>query len=402
VKLGVLGGGQLGAMLARAARDLGIEPLILDPNPRCPASRVAPTHTAAWDDPGAIRALARCDVVTYEFESIPAGVAEQLAHRVPVRPAPAVLATVGDRLAEKLLFRSLGIPTARFRAVHDERSLMSAVEELGLPAVLKTRHLGYDGKGQVWLRSRDDVAAAWQRLGFEPLVLEERVAFEREVSLLAVRTVDGRVCFWPATENVHVDGILRISRAPARGVIEANVQQARAQVEALARRLDYVGVLAVEFFVAGDGWLANEAACRVHNSGHWTIEAAETSQFHNHVRAVVGLDAGATGSLGPAAMLNLVGRVPDAARGAAGDGFHLHLYGKKPAPGRKLGHVTVCGESWEAVEERVAGLVADFGDNALAAAWAEACGASTARPPSRSDHRSSDGSRSGGAGAHRS
>jgi 5-(carboxyamino)imidazole ribonucleotide synthase len=238
--------------------------------------------------------------------------------------------------------------------------------------VLKTRHHGYDGKGQAWLRSPDDVGPAWRRLVGVPLVLEERVAFEREVSLLAVRSLDGRMRFWPATENVHVDGILRLSRAPAPGVAEADVARGRAQVEALARRLDYVGVLAVEFFVANGRWLANEAACRVHNSGHWTIEGAETSQFRNHVMAVCGLDTGATPALGPAAMLNVVGRVPNAAGELAGDGVHLHLYGKTPAPGRKLGHVTVRGRSREEVDARVAGLVARFEDPALAAAWSAA------------------------------
>jgi 5-(carboxyamino)imidazole ribonucleotide synthase len=402
MKLGILGGGQLGAMLARAALDLGLEPEVLDPGRDCPASRVAPTRTAGWDDPEALRELARCNVVTYEFESIPTAVVEGLADRVPVRPAPAALAAVGDRLAEKRLFRSLGIPTAEFRRVDDERSLRRAVAELGLPAVLKTRRQGYDGKGQAWLRTREDVAAAWRLLGGVPLVLEARVAFEREVSLLAARSADGAMRFWPPTENVHIDGILRLSRAPAPGVGEAALLRARSQVETLARKLDYVGVLAVEFFVTGDTWLANEAACRVHNSGHWTLEASATSQFHNHVRAVAGLGLGATGCLGPAAMINLVGRVPEAAYPVVGSGIHLHHYGKTPAAGRKLGHVTVCGQSLAEVDERVAGLVERFEDPALEVAWAEVDAAPRAGPPSRSDRRSSDGFRSDDAGAQSS
>ncbi|HEM45654.1 MAG TPA: 5-(carboxyamino)imidazole ribonucleotide synthase, partial [Alphaproteobacteria bacterium] len=307
MKVGILGGGQLGRMLATAAHELGLRPVIVEPRPDCPASRVAPTLAVAYDDPAALRALADCDVVTYEFENVPAAAVRHLAGIVAVHPSPDALTSTADRLLEKRLFRSLGMPTPRFAAVDSERGLRHAIEHVGLPAVLKTRRFGYDGKGQARLHTLADAAPAWRRLGGQPSILEQLVAFDREISLIAVRGRDGTIRFWPPTENRHVDGILRIARAPVEDLDPAAVEPARRAMTRLLERLDYVGVLTVEFFVCGGAWLANEAACRVHNSGHWTLEGAVTSQFENHLRAVAGWPLGATDAIAPVAMANVVG-----------------------------------------------------------------------------------------------
>jgi len=230
--------------------------------------------------------------VTYEFENVPNGVVKRLSRDVPVHPSPDALVFSGDRIVEKKLFRELGIETAPFAQVDSRADLDRAVEQVGLPAVLKTRRFGYDGKGQAVLRSAADVEAAWERLGEQALILEGFVPFDREVSILAARGRDGEMRYWPATENVHIDGILHISRAPAQGVSEQLLASADAGLTALMERLDYVGVLVVEFFQLGDRLIANEMACRVHNSGHWTIEGAPTSQFENHIRAIAGLPLG--------------------------------------------------------------------------------------------------------------
>ena len=364
-RIGILGGGQLGMMLSQSAQSLGLHPRVVEPKPGCPASRFAPTLSLAYDDAEVPEALADCDVVTYEFENVPHAAVCRLAERVPVHPAPRALAETGDRLAEKRMFRRFGIPTAEFRAVDSREGLFEAARALGLPAVLKTRRLGYDGKGQQLLRRMQDVDGAWRRLGDQPLILESWVPFDREVSLIAVRGRDGEVRFWDPAENVHVEGILRVSRAPAEGVSREALLRAQGWLGELLEALDYVGVLAVEFFVCGDDWIANEAACRVHNSGHWTLEGAATSQFENHVRAVAGLPLGSTRSTGPSAMVNLVGSPPDAPALLAVPGARLHDYGKSPAPGRKLGHVTLTADSREELEVRLASLAARLDDAAL-------------------------------------
>ncbi len=370
MKVGILGGGQLGLMLARAARRLEIESLVLDPVQDAVAGRVARHLAADWDDAAALEELAACDVVTYEFENVPAATVEALARRVPVHPSPAALAISGDRIHEKRLFRDLGIETAPFAPVESRSTLEEKLAggalapEIGLPAILKTRRFGYDGKGQAVLRTLDDVGDAWDRLGGRPLIVEGFVPFDREISIAAVRGRDGAVAFWPATENRHVDGILHLSRAPVEDLPAALVDSARKGLEAIMARLDYVGVLVVEFFQMGERLIANEMACRVHNSTHWTIEGAETSQFENHVRAVAGRPLGSTSVSRHSAMINLVGRVPEPGLISAGADvdIHVHVYGKSVAPGRKLGHITVVGDTKAVVDEEVRRILSLIGD----------------------------------------
>jgi len=362
MKVGILGGGQLGQMLARAARDLGLEPIVLDPKPDAVAGRSARHLRAEFDDAAALEELATCDVVTYEFENVPSESVARLADRVPVHPAPIALATACDRWLEKSLFRELGIPTAAFRNVASATDLERGVDEIGLPAILKTRRFGYDGKGQAVLRSQADVGAAWARLGEHgPLLLEAFVPFDRELSVLAVRAGDGRMQTWPLTENRHVDGILHVSRAPAAAASSALSERARDWMDALMVRLDYVGVLVVELFQLGEELIANEMACRVHNSGHWTIEGAQTSQFENHLRAVAGLPLGPTEATGCTAMVNLVGVVPELSALERELGVFVHVYGKLPAPGRKLGHVTLVAKDREALETKLQGVLMRIG-----------------------------------------
>ncbi|HWC05223.1 MAG TPA: 5-(carboxyamino)imidazole ribonucleotide synthase [Methylomirabilota bacterium] len=342
MKVGILGGGQLGWMLARAGDPLGIRCRFLDPSPEAPAGRSGELVRAAYDDAEALDRFAdRLAVVTYEFENVPVGTARRLAERLPVLPPPRALEVAQDRLAEKQFFESVGIPVAPWRSVASLADLDQGVAELGFPVVLKTRRLGYDGKGQHVIRVAADVGRAWGRLGGAPLVLEGFVRFARELSILAVRGRDGSTACYPLVENRHAGGILRWSLAPAPGVPRDLQDRGEDYARRVLDALGYVGVVAIELFQAGDGLLANEMAPRVHNSGHWTIEGAETSQFENHLRAVAGLPLGPTAPRGTSAMLNLIGALPDATAILAIPGAHLHLYGKDPRPGRKLGHVTV-------------------------------------------------------------
>ncbi len=354
MRLGVLGGGQLGRMLALAGYPLGLRFRFLDPAPEAPVEELAELVVGRFDD---LDVLARfpdgLDVVTYEFENVPVEAAQHLARRVPVHPAIRALEVSQDRLAEKTLFAKLGLTPAPFAAVDSLAELEQAVEGIGLPAVLKTRRLGYDGKGQFVLRVADDVRAAWRSLGGVPLILEGFVAFERELSQLGVRGRDGTVALYPLVENHHEDGILRLSLAPAADVTKNLQRQAAEAARRVLEHLDYVGVLAIEFFQKGQTLIANEMAPRVHNSGHWTIEGARTSQFENHLRAVVGWPLGPTEAVAHSAMLNLIGTLPDPARVLAVPGAHLHLYGKKPRPGRKLGHATVWASSADEVRQRL-------------------------------------------------
>jgi 5-(carboxyamino)imidazole ribonucleotide synthase len=357
--VGVLGAGQLGRMLALAGYPLGLRFRFLDPAPEAPAARLAERLVADFDDLSVADAfLAGLSVVTYEFENVPLSLAAALAERVPVYPPPAALAASQDRLAEKALFRRLGIDTAPFAAVDDRPGLERALDALGVPAVLKTRHFGYDGKGQFVIRARSDVAAAWDMLGGAPLILEGWVAFDRELSQVAARGRDAATAFYPLVENEHRGGMLRITQAPAPQLSAQTQEQARELAGRVLRELDYVGVLAIELFDVGGRLVANEMAPRVHNSGHWTIEGAATSQFENHLRAVLGWPLGAAEALGPCAMLNLIGRLPDPAAVLAVPGAHLHLYDKTPRPGRKLGHVTLTGaDCFEARLARLRALV---------------------------------------------
>jgi 5-(carboxyamino)imidazole ribonucleotide synthase len=352
VRVGIVGGGQLGMMLVEAGTALGIQCITLDPATDSPASRVGPSIVGAYDDPAALARLADgADVVTYEFENVPVDGVRALD--VPVLPPPAALEAAQDRLSEKTLFAEVGLPVPVFAPVDDLDGLLAAIGTVGLPAVLKTRRFGYDGKGQAVLRHEELAEDAWRAVGEVPSILESLVAFDREVSVLAVRGADGDVRCWPLVENHHREGILRLSIAPAPGLMPALQAAAEAHAVAVLERLDYVGVLAIELFQVGDSLLGNEMAPRVHNSGHWTIEGAETSQFENHLRAICGLPLGEVGVRGHVAMVNVIGQEPDAAAILAIPGAHLHSYGKQPRPGRKLGHITLVADDPDTLRERV-------------------------------------------------
>jgi 5-(carboxyamino)imidazole ribonucleotide synthase len=355
-KLGILGGGQLGRMLALAGHPLGVRCVCLDRSATAPASSVAELVVGGYDDRHALAELARCDVVTYEWESVPEQAARWLSERVPVRPSPEALAVAQDRFHEKSCFAALGIPTPRFAAAASEAELARALAELGTPAVVKTRRLGYDGKGQQIAHRVADAARIFHELGGVPLIAEAFVEFERELSILAVRGTNGQTAFYPLIENQHREGMLRASFAPAPRPTPGLQSLAESHAERLLSHFDYVGVLALELFEAGGVLSANEIAPRVHNSGHLTIEAAATSQFENHLRAVLDLPLGATTISGPSAMLNLIGSMPEAASVLRIPHAHLHDYGKEPRPGRKLGHVTVCAPDRATLDLRVNAL----------------------------------------------
>ncbi|MGO4437383.1 5-(carboxyamino)imidazole ribonucleotide synthase [Rhizobium sp. RAF56] len=343
--IGIIGGGQLGRMLAMAAARLNFRTVILEPQADCPAAQVANRQiVGAYDDPAALAELGRsADIVTYEFENVPVLAAERLAEDVPVFPPPKALAMAQDRLTEKRFINGCGIPTARFHAVGSQADLEAALADFSGKGVLKTRRLGYDGKGQrVYRSSADSPAGGYAALGGVPLILESFVAFEREISVIAARGADGAVACYDPAENVHRDGILHTSTVPAT-ISDATAAAARDAAAKILAALDYVGVIGIEFFVLADGGLiANEMAPRVHNSGHWTEAACVVSQFEQHIRAVAGLALGNAARHSDCVMQNLIGddilSVPDWLKR---DGVLVHLYGKTEArPGRKMGHVT--------------------------------------------------------------
>lgn len=343
--VGILGGGQLARMLALAGAPLGLRFLVLDAAPDACAAQFAPMLQADYRDQAALASFAdQVDVATFDFENVPAESAEWLATRVPVFPSPRALAVAQDRMAEKSLFRELGIPVPEFAAVDSRAGLDAALAQVGTPCILKTRRLGYDGKGQFRIKTPADADAAWDALGAQAgtvgLILEGFVAFQRELSVVAVRGRDGELRAWPLTENWHESGILAASLAPA-AVDEALQAQALAAARKVAEALDYVGVFALELFLRDGVLLANEMAPRVHNSGHWTIEGAETSQFQNHLRAVLGLPLGSTRAVGHSVMLNWIGAMPAALPVLSEAGGHWHDYGKSPREGRKVGHATL-------------------------------------------------------------
>ncbi|NYF19856.1 5-(carboxyamino)imidazole ribonucleotide synthase [Xanthomonas sp. JAI131] len=343
--VGILGGGQLARMMAVAGAPLGLRFVMLDTVADACAGQVAPLQVGDYRDEAALAAFAaRVDVATFDFENVPAASAEWLAGQVPVFPNPRALAVAQDRLAEKTLFRELGIPVPDFAAIGSRAELDAALAQVGTPCILKTRRLGYDGKGQFRIKSAADADAAWAALGAQAasvgLIVEAFVPFQREISVVAVRGRDGEFRTWPLTENWHVQGVLSASLAPAQA--DAALERAAiAHAQALAERLQYVGVFALELFCRDGELLANEMAPRVHNSGHWTIEGAETSQFENHLRAVLGLPLGSTRMLGHACMLNWIGQMPDAVPVLAQPGGHWHDYGKDAREGRKVGHATL-------------------------------------------------------------
>ncbi|HLZ92885.1 MAG TPA: 5-(carboxyamino)imidazole ribonucleotide synthase [Candidatus Acidoferrum sp.] len=374
--IGILGGGQLGYMLALAGYPLGLHFRFLDPSPEAPVGRIATRITAPFTDRSALAKFAAgLELVTYEFENVPVETARFLAERVPVLPPPAALEVAQDRLNEKRLFQQLGIATTEFAAVADGVALAGAIKHIGLPAILKTCRMGYDGKGQWSLRNAEDADRARSELTAANLaakdgkdgapehagfILERLVPFTRELSILAVRGRTGETAVYPLVENHHRGGILRLSLAPAPQLDRAVQQGAEDAARRIFDALNYVGVLAIEFFEYEGRLLANEIAPRVHNSGHWTIEGAITSQFENHLRAVVGLPLGSTHAVGCSVMLNLIGDVPNSAEVLTVRDAHLHLYGKSARAGRKLGHVTLRASSPEQLASRLGELPSYF------------------------------------------
>jgi 5-(carboxyamino)imidazole ribonucleotide synthase len=370
VTIGILGGGQLGYMLALAGYPLGMHFRFFDPSPEAPVGRIAPRVTADFSDGSALEKFTNgLELVTYEFENVPVETVRFLAERVPVLPSERALEVAQDRIREKNLFQKLGIPTTEFAPVADRADLDTAVKKIGLPAILKTSRMGYDGKGQWHLRSLDDVARTKSELPEHapaasgsaiPYILEKFVPFARELSVIAVRARTGETAVYPLVENHHRGGILRLSLAPAPHLDPVVQRSAEQAARSVFDELQYVGVLAIEFFEQNGKLLANEMAPRVHNSGHWTIEGALTSQFENHLRAVVGLPLGSTLAIGCSAMLNLIGETPDAAEVLAIRDTHLHLYGKAARAGRKLGHVTLRASSSEQLASRLSELSSFF------------------------------------------
>ncbi len=340
--IGILGGGQLGRMLGVAAAQLGYRTHVLAPDAENVAAQTASVISRAdYQNPVVLADFAAsCDVVTYEFENVAIAPVEWLAARVPVHPHPRALAVAQDRIAEKRFVESVGGRPARWAEVHDRAGLDAAIATVGCPAVLKTTRFGYDGKGQVRLSSPEDADAAWAAIG-GPAVLEAFVTFDHEFSILIARGADGAVVRYDAPHNVHRDAILRTSTVPAPAEVLAQVDAAADLAARIAAELDYVGVLACEFFATAEGPVFNEMAPRVHNSGHWTIEGADTSQFENHIRAICGLPLGSTALAGTQVVMdNLIGD-DDGSAALTEAGAHLHLYGKRVArPGRKMGHVT--------------------------------------------------------------
>jgi len=356
--VGIVGAGQLGRMLALAGYPLGLDFLFLDRSADTPAARVAPALIGEFTDPVLLGELARrCQVISFDWENISVEALRTALRGRKTRIAPPLraLAAAQDRLAEKRLFERLGIPTTRHAAVDSRAALARAVARIGLPGVLKTRRMGYDGKGQAVLRAPGDLDRAWAALGSAPLLYEEFVPFNAEVSAIGARSTRGQIALYALNRNYHVDGILRLTLAPFdRPALE---RRAHVYLKRVLEAFGYAGILAIEFFVRDGRLIANEMAPRVHNSGHWTIEGAETSQFENHLRAILGLPLGSTRALGHAAMINLIGRVP-AVRGLLAEpGLHLHNYGKAPRPGRKVGHCTLVEPRRGARDARVRKLL---------------------------------------------
>jgi 5-(carboxyamino)imidazole ribonucleotide synthase len=345
-RIGIVGGGQLGRMLGLAGIPLGLQFSFLDANAESPARAVGALLNADFSDHALMRQFAgQVDALSFDWENASVEALAAATRGLPLTIAPPLraLAIGQDRLSEKQLFSKLGIPTTRNAAIDTLAQLKRAAARVGLPGVLKTRRFGYDGKGQAVIRSAADLERAWAELGGQPLLYEEFVPFELEVSAIGARAADGAEAIYPLSRNWHSHGILRLTMAPW---LDARLErQARRHLRAVLAELDYVGVLAIEFFVRKGRLYANELAPRVHNSGHWTIEGAEASQFENHVRAVAGLPLGSTAPLGHSAMINLIGWMPPRAELLAVPGLHLHDYGKHPRPGRKLGHCTLVSAS---------------------------------------------------------
>lgn len=359
MRIGVIGAGQLGRMLALAGIPLGLSFRFLDRSADSPGGQVAPIVVGEFEDRVKLAELARgVDVVTFDWENVSVEALAAIGAGVPVLPPPAALAVSQDRLLEKQLFRKLEIPTPEFAAIESREDFRQALARIGIPGVLKTRRMGYDGKGQCFVRAAPDVEPAWSTLGGKALIYEALVNFSREVSLIGVRGRSGAVAFYPLSANTHTDGILSHAVAPW-----SHRELARQAVRHLRRMLthfEYVGVLTVEFFVVRGRLLANEMAPRVHNSGHWTIEGAVTSQFENHLRAVVGWPLGSTEPLGHTAMINFVGSLPPRERWLREPNLFFHDYGKETRPKRKLGHCTVLERNPRRRDARLKRLLREY------------------------------------------
>jgi 5-(carboxyamino)imidazole ribonucleotide synthase len=352
-------------MLALAGIPMGIRFRFLESKRPCPADAVGTVIRAAYDDESALATFSDgLDLVTYEFENVPVSTVESLASSTIVRPGSAALEMAQDRLREKQGFERLGIATNRYKAVESREELEAALQEIGLPAVVKTRRMGYDGKGQAIIRAEGDLKEAWSAVGGQPLLVESYVDFDRELSLVAVRSRDGAFAAYPLVENVHEGGILYTTVAPAADVPKALQKKAEDAMLRLMEDLQYVGVMAIEFFQVGDELLANEMAPRVHNSGHWTLDGAVTSQFENHLRAILGLPLGGTDAKGVTVMLNLLGGAPHLETVIAEPRAHLHLYDKRSRPNRKVGHINVVSHDAESAWEIVRKMEADMPESA--------------------------------------
>jgi len=354
VTVGILGGGQLARMMALSAHPLALHPVVLEPARDACAAAAARHICAPYDDPTALDSLCSdCDVITWEFENVPDSAARYLCSRLPVYPHPDALSVSQDRLLEKQMFCELGIPVPEFVAVDSLTDFYTAVKKTGLPAVLKHRRLGYDGKGQAVVRTTEDIALVWKVLGNAACILEAFVPFKREISIIAVRSTQAETLFYPVSENIHHEGMLHLSRCTHRDSAQS---VAESYIQKILHRLNYIGVLTLELFDTGSTLVANEIAPRVHNSGHWTIEGAHTSQFENHLRAVAGLPLGSTAARGEAAMMNCIGVMPDRSAVLAIPGTHYHNYGKAERIGRKVGHVTLIGDQGSSLHEGIEAL----------------------------------------------
>jgi len=375
MRIGVIGAGQLGMMLAEAGlTKAGYEQLhdpkngsgngsgndlefaFFDPNPESPAHRYGELTVGAFDDSDALIEFAkRVDCITYEFENIPSDGIDALQRLKPVAPSAQALRTSQDRLSEKSLFQELGIPVGDYKDLANAKDLESIAAEFGNHCVIKTRRLGYDGKGQFVVRHRSDLKDVPDIMLNVPCIVERFVPFSRELSIIACRSKDGEVVFYPLTQNTHREGILRVSKAPVLNIDSKLENQAREFISSIMSKFDYVGVLALELFECNGQLFANEMAPRVHNSGHWTIEGAHTSQFANHIRAVAELPLGSSETTGFAGMVNIIGREPTGL--SEMQGVHLHSYRRSERPGRKLGHATIVASTVDELDQRLAKLI---------------------------------------------